>query len=308
MSAMSKDSPDFRSSLRRAVNKADREGHPSSDMLEAFHWGDLPTDRADSVRAHLSDCAHCLDLLAQLDEIEDAATSAEVEVPPGELERSLARVRERLRAESVIADEGGARFFPRWSTAPGPYALAALALVAGIGLSFWLASRLELERQRLPELKSRLAAATARTTAAEEKLNAAQQQAAALRRERDLLLAPQANTPIVDLRVSGERGGGTGHVTEIRLPQGVKFMTLVLEDPGEAAYDEYWAVLRTREGREIGRVGPLERTPYRNFVFSFGIADLEPGEQQVTLLGGDGGKLHAVAQYRFRINPRSPGE
>lgn len=320
---MSTGSPDFRSSPRRGRREADGEGHPSLDTLEAFHWGDLPADEADRVRAHLSDCTRCLDLLAKLDDMEDAAAPAEIEVPPGELERSLAQVQERLRAGA--ADELAAsgvsspvhppstsrrRFFPRWSAAPGPYVLAAASLAATIGLSLWLASRLAFERQRLPELESRLTAATARTSAAEEKLEEArrqalsfEQEAIALRRERDELLAPQPNTPIVDLRTSGERGGGVDRVTEVPLAPEVRFITLVLEDPKDAVHSEYWAVLRSRDGKEIGRVGPLQRTPYRNFVFSFGVADLEPGEQRVTLLGEDGGKIRTLAQYRFRIKP-----
>jgi anti-sigma factor RsiW len=319
---MSEGSPDFRRSLRRVLQTADGKDHPALDTLEAFHWGDLPADKADQVRGHISGCPHCLDLLAKLDEFNDAMPAAEVEVPTGELERSLGRVQERLRAEAApIAEIPGAvssappasrpRFFPRWSTAPGPYALVAASLAIGIGLSSWLASRLEIERQRVPELESSLAAASARTAAAEEKLEGArqqalslEQQAIALRRERDQLLAPQPNTPIVDLRASGERSGGAGQVTEIHLPPDVKFISLVLEDPGEAVYSEYWAVLRSKEGIEIGPVGPLERTPFRNFVLSLGVDQLGPYEQRVTLLGRSSGKLLPVAQYRFRIDQR----
>lgn len=320
---MSDGNPDLRGSLRQALREGvGNGGHPTLEVLEAFHWGDLQADEADEVRAHLGECPRCLDLLARLDEIDADVTAAEVEVPEGELERSLSQVQARLRAEAEVLEDNTetlagtperlpahrARLFPRWSAASGPYALAATVLLAGIGLSLWLATSLARERGRLPELESRLAAATARSSAMEEQLAevrqeivALEQQAAFLRQERDQILAPHPNTPIIDLRVSRERGGGDGEVEEIRIAPGVRFVTLVLEDPERVAHAAYRARLLDVQELQSFEVEGLRRTAYGNFVFTVSAKALPSGDCQILLEGRRKEQWTLLARYRVRL-------
>jgi hypothetical protein len=320
---MSDGGTEQRSLLRQALGRqGGAERHPSVEAIEAFHWGDLPADQADEVRAHLGVCLRCLDLMARLDEVEAAAAGGETVVPAGEGERSLARLKERLRTEAGPAEATvrpsrtprgplppyRPRPFPHWSAAPGPYAMAVTLLVAGAGLALWLAASLARERGRIPELESRLAAATARTSAVAEELAAARDQAelfagqaAALREERDQLLAPHPNTPIIDLRASGERGGAGEEVEEIPIAPGVRFVTLVLEDPEQATLAAYRARVLTSQALPVLEVEGLRRTVYGNFVLTLSARVLPRGECLVLLEGRRGERWDLLARYRVRL-------
>lgn len=126
--------------------------HPGTRRLIAYREGTLPEAERDALQDHLSLCPTCTGLLRELRDFEAAAAGA-VEAGP-----------ERLRQEAweSLADRlprlpGKAPAVRMLPAASWVYAVAAVLLLAALGLSIWSTVMVRRERRRLAELEQRLA-------------------------------------------------------------------------------------------------------------------------------------------------------
>lgn len=100
--------------------------------LMAYLDGEVPPERAASVREHLLECSACQSLAADLRNVSDGLCSWQVEPPP-----------DRLKAPGVGSDRGplGRLLFARWSAGLRHAAVAAGAIVALGAAILFLESR-----------------------------------------------------------------------------------------------------------------------------------------------------------------------
>ncbi len=139
--------PEIEAEIRAfAASGGDVPGaHVEPERLAAYRAGTLPEAEADEIRAHLLACRECGDLLVDLDLWARGELGADLP-PPSEFEIAAAWRGVRRAQDDAAASARMERVGPATRDTPveastfrsrrGPFALAAAALIAAIGLAF----------------------------------------------------------------------------------------------------------------------------------------------------------------------------
>jgi hypothetical protein len=176
------------------------EPHPKSEILAAYHAGELTEPEERRLQDHLVGCPECAALLLDLDGLSDPGFGAG-SLSPADQEALWKSLQAEIRKEEPAIPALAAPVVPLRRRSASPRwlpALAAALLVATIGLSVWVA-----------ELRHRM----------------------------NELLQPQANAPVLDLDADAARGEGEEDVAVVS-PEN-RFLTLILTPAGERRYERY---------------------------------------------------------------------
>lgn len=106
------------------------DGHPTPELLTAYHEDRLPPERDDEIQEHLVECEECPELVLEFDRY----SSKEMPVMPPEdlsdtrVERAWYQLRRKLTADIVVSR-------PRWLARPSlAWCVAGLMLFCTVGL------------------------------------------------------------------------------------------------------------------------------------------------------------------------------
>src|ERR1044072_911303 len=139
---MSGRKPDFRKAAAdiAAERAANAMAHPDAEDLVAFHSGDLPAQRVETLLSHLGACRDCCEVILELDRVE-----REERRPWTVLTESVARATDGLR-NTVEAREASSDGWPRqistlvWRSRAFAAVVAAGA-IAALLVGPWVAMR-----------------------------------------------------------------------------------------------------------------------------------------------------------------------
>lgn len=125
--------------------------HPDPDRLLAYQEGALPAADREAVQEHLAHCPPCARVVLDFRTFPEVELiDPELALEEDEVEASWERLREGLPPAAPPATVPAARRRPLFATPQMGWALAAVLLVAAVGLAFWVVElRSELARPRL---------------------------------------------------------------------------------------------------------------------------------------------------------------
>jgi hypothetical protein len=184
-----------------------------------------------------------------------------------------------------------------------------LAVAVGLGIhqhsishrAAALAERVGLLERQLAQTGGSRERLTSELDRARRGLSAARDQLAESRMQQEAWLRPHVNTPVELLRASRSRGGAAEPPIRVRLPAGVDFLTLILEDPQEETYPAYRLDLHGPRGERIGQAAGLERSRYRNFVVTLPRQILTSGRLSLRLVGLRAGQEKEIGVYAVEV-------
>jgi hypothetical protein len=117
------------------------------------------------------------------------------------------------------------------------------------------------------------------------------------------LSSPQLNAPILDLYPAGSTRGPRSETPAVQtVPPDARLFTVVLNQAGRPAFQDYELQIVDAEGDEVRRDGGLKPNPYGSFSVTLSRDLLGPGDFRVRLVGIDsGGGRQTVEEYALRI-------
>ena len=131
-------------------NRSDPEEHPSPETLTAYQANELSSDEDERIQSHLAVCAHCTELLLDLDEFLKPPAAAAEPVADFEAAADWQRLRKELRPD--VEERAPTRPARRRFLASvwGGYSVAAALLVTTVGFGIWNAELLQDRRKPQP--------------------------------------------------------------------------------------------------------------------------------------------------------------
>lgn len=244
------------------IDEAERRVPPdlTVEELVAYREGSMSEAAAERIRDRLAVDPEAASMLLELAAFPEAAGGEAPE--PGEVAADWTRVKGRLAREGAF----DVRPAPVWRSKPAmriAYALAAVFLVATVGLAIQLAS---------------------------------------LRRQVAELSRPKGDVVISDLLPLEEartRGAGT----RIELPGWAADLVLNLNLAASLPYDSFRVDVSDAAGEVVWSHGRLHRSLQGTVTVAFPRGSLLPGEYQLRLLGQvAGGEAQEVATYRVSVD------
>ena len=228
--------------------------HPLPEELLDYHAGDLQEAERERIQEHLALCPACVRALLDLEAFPDV----EPVRPEDRLtDIELARAWQRLQGSVAPAAQGRSRI------APPVLALAAVLLLAVVGLSLWVVR---------------------------------------LRGEVRDLSSPQTGVLVADLipqKEAIERAEGGEEVVRVPAWAGRLLLILNLADP--ATHPSYRIEIRTQDGREVWSRAGVRRSADGTFALEVPRRLLPAGRYRIRLFGIEGGSELPVAEYAVRI-------
>jgi hypothetical protein len=257
--------PEIREALEEwmAETGGDAGEHPDTEVLAAYQARALPPEEERRVQDHLLLCRECALLLLDLEELDEPDFGRGIEVPEGTGEALWSRLRQEIRevpAAPVVP-------LPRRRLAPPPSwmsALAAVLLVAVVGLSAWVAS---------------------------------------LRRTVEGLSRPEVNAAVLDLVPGGigQREGGNAPAAVV--PSGSRMFTLILSPGRRGDFQDYATEIARPGGAVVWRDRGLRPNVYGSFSLTLPRRAFTAGEHRLRLFGIRNGGREALGEYAFQIAP-----
>ena len=248
---------DLKAGVRVLAAEARRslvEEHPLPEELLDYHAGDLPEAERERIQEHLALCPACLRALLDLEAFPDVEpVRPEDRLTDAELDRAWQRLQRTV--EPVAHD--------RSRIAPPVLALAAVLLLAVVGLSLWVVR---------------------------------------LRGEVRELSSPQADVLVADLLPRAEaveRTEGDGEV--VRVPGWADRILLILNLADPATHPEYRIEITAQDGREVWSRAGVRRSADGTFALEVPRRFLPAGRYRIRLSGIAGGSELPVAEYLVRI-------
>ncbi len=230
--------------------------HPLPEELLDYQAGDLREAERERIQEHLALCPGCVRALLDLEAFPDVEpVRPEDRLTDAELSHEWQRFRQAV-APLPAAER------PRVSHPV--LALAAVLLLAVVGLSFWVLR---------------------------------------LRGEVRDLSAPQAGILVADLvprDEAVERAEGDGEV--VRVPGWADRVVLILNLADPVTHPAYRVEI-AQDGREVWRRAGIRRSADGTFALEVPRRLLPAGRYRIRLFGIEGGAELPVAEYRVRIEP-----
>ena len=299
---------------------AGRADCPTEEELVLSTTNEIPEPERRRIAAHLTACRDCAEeysLIQPLKSFAEQAANAEV----GELPLGIAI--SQAKGVRITRLPWWRRFTMDLYSAPVPYALAALLLLASVALAIWMISIRREDRLAIARLQEAVAerslAARSRAEELEEiqrQLNKAQKryererppgqgdrEIADLRNAVEELSRPQLNIPIIQLEPQGStRGGQPSAEVVIEVPPGANLFTLVLNAAGEHRHSNYALEIVDQSGRVVWHGRGLRRSPYDTFTIAIARRLLAAGQYHIKLYGLGKNQKELVEDFAVRVN------
>ena len=247
---------DLKTGVRGLAAEARRslEEHPLPEELLDYHAGDLQEEDRERIQEHLALCPACVRVLLDLDAFPDVEpVRSEDRLTDIELARAWQRLQ---RSAAPVAQD-------RSRIAPPMLALAAVLLLAVVGLSLWVVR---------------------------------------LRGEVRGLSSPQAGVLVADLvpqKEAVERAEGGEEV--VRVPAWADRILLILNLADPTTHPTYRIEITSRDGREVWSRAGVRRSADGTFALEVPRRFLPAGRYRIRLFGIEGGSELLVAEYLVRI-------
>lgn len=232
------------------------EEHPLPEELLDYHAGDLREEDGERIQEHLALCPACVRTLLDLEAFPDVEP---VRAEDRLTDVELARAWQRLKQTAAPAAPGRAR------VQPPVLALAAVLLLAVVGLSLWVVR---------------------------------------LRGEVRALSSPQTSVLVADLipqKEAVERAEGAEEV--VLVPSWADRVLLILNLADPATHPAYRIEILAQDGREVWSRAGVRRSADGTFALEVPRRLLPAGRYRIRLFGIAGGSEVPVAEYRVRIDP-----
>ncbi len=287
--------------------------HLTPNQLVAYHFRQLSEDEAEQIQIHLVKCRECASLLLDLADFCAPGEDPASQLSPTEFEAAWAELRARLPLSpqpprSLPSSEPS--FYQRlrrlmFSFRPA-YALATLSLVLSLALAAWVVS-LNWEKQGLiaqlnqgqdgrEALTKQIEETQRQGDEARKRVEQMKGELDKTRRERDELLKPQLNVPVVDLPRGETRAPGDPRPV-IKPDAKGAFFTLLIPDPPEPHYPEYAIEILDQSRATVVNEKGLIRDPEGGFAILLPRHLFPPGEYRFNVYGlGRGGRRQVMGE------------
>jgi anti-sigma factor ChrR (cupin superfamily) len=299
--------------------------HPGLKRLIAYREGTLPAAEREVLQEHLSLCRRCTGLLRELKAFEAAAVGGEAAGPESLREEAWAALAPMVQAP-VSPPVGGRPEAQPWrAMPPAVYAVAAVLLLAVLGLALWTVSTLQQERRRLArverqleERERELAMARAQSPEIDELEKRVAELTAALE-----ALRPTAKTPENQDRIaaasliaasvaprfalrgqeSPEEGflRGDGAVNPVPLKASGDRFTVALSLAGHPLYGEYRCELLDRSGAVLWSVRRPGSTLLGDAGTAVSVKGLGPGLYRLRIAGLQAKRWAPLGEYLLDV-------
>lgn len=308
---MKDDVTEFQSLLRALAKEelAPVGEHFTPDHLAAYHFRQLSAEEEEATQDHLVTCRACTMLLLDLAELcaeePEETTSAEpssvapappLEAPPRTAPSFFQQLRDQLFPFRLVP------------------ALAALSLLLALSLGFWalslrrekqtlLAQLTEQQTAREAEIAQEIAALQQQKNEAQLRANQLATEAEQVRKERDELLKPQLNAPIVDLELSPSRGTSEPRkeTSPGTLLLTARFTLVIPASVPEPKHPDYAIEIFNQRGEAVVKETGLRLPPVGGFTIDLPRQSFPAGEYRVQVYGLGRGARVRVAEGVFRI-------
>ena len=263
--------------LPKAGGGVGRTACLSSDDLARAATAEIGIESRERIASHLASCRHCAEEFRLISPLQSFAEGAAVTLS---LERPSMQTPVRSGA-------------PRLSWWRLSNAIAALPLLAAIGLGVWALSMRQEQRQRITRMEKELAQQTETAASALASLEQA-------RRELQAFSGPYLNVPIIQLEPRGYVRDQTG-LGPIRIPSGASLFTLVLNIAGQRSYADYDLEILDRAGRPVWSGSGLQKSEYNTFSIVLTKRLLPPGQYAFKLYGSNGNQRVTIEEYLVQV-------
>lgn len=250
--------------LFRRLTGPGPDGHPTPELLAAYHEDRLPPEKDVEIQEHFVECAECPELVLDLDRFasKEMPIMASDDLTDVRVDRAWRRLRRQLLKDIVVPR------FPRpqllWLRRPAlAWGMVGVLLPCTFGLGM-----------RAENLAANLRA----------------------------MEAPQVNPPVAMVEVPPVVRSAAKMRAEFEVPPGAPRFLLVVEPPNKAELTRGRLEIQSEQGEGIRTVEGLTLNEDGLFVVGFSPAFLPGGDYNIRLLGVDRGGERVVQDYPVRLS------
>lgn len=240
------------------------DGHPTPELLAAYHEDRLPPEKEGEIQEHFVECAECPELMLDLDRFASKEIPASLmeDLSDTRVDRAWRRLRRQLLADITVPR------FPRprllWLKRPAlAWGMVGVLLPSTVGLGGWAVSlngKLRLQKE------------------------------------------PELNAPFATVFPEVVRRGSV-EPREVRVPADAWKVVLAFDPPVEKAVSaDYRLEIREPGGKDVWKRAGLRKN--EDGWFSVGLPRhfLEEGEYTIRVVGIDLGRERVVQDYPVRFS------
>ncbi|HKV37886.1 MAG TPA: hypothetical protein VJX67_01645, partial [Blastocatellia bacterium] len=294
---------------RSALEQSDPQGqHLAEDqMIKFYRGGKLPPGDQSTLRAHLTECAQCIELFKDVRDFFEPPRHEEKDTPVFEAARTWRGLESRLgldhkRVVDVGTRVGRSRFVPIFTSALA----ASLILVTALG-AIWIVRLKNHEREMTGQFQAEERSYAGRLSAAERAQAVASEQAEATRQEYEEKLKqekqhaqseqgtaraggripPLLNVPIFDVfpEESVERSGSGSVPKATQITAAAESFVLILNGGAQSEYPSYRIEIVDHLDKIIWRASGVKRDRMGNFSLLLSKSVTPPGSYAIRLYG-----------------------